>query len=44
MKKYIAKSNGETLIEHTNNLLDEFNLLKITYPRYLMIVAGNYYN
>lgn len=33
MKKYIAKSNGETLIEHTNNLLDEFNLLKITYPQ-----------
>lgn len=33
MNEYIAKSSGETLIEHTNNLLDEFNLLKETYPQ-----------
>lgn len=29
---YIAKSNGESLVEHTNNLLDQLALLRETYP------------
>lgn len=32
---FLAKSNGETLIQHTNNLLKEFNILKSTYPKAL---------
>ena len=31
MIMYLAKSNGESLVRHTNNLLAELNLLKKTY-------------
>ena len=32
---FLAKSNGETLVEHTNNLLKQLNILKTTYPNVL---------
>ena len=51
MEKYIAKSNGETLIQHTNNLTKQFLLLKDTYPDIfnsqnwqLLLLACNYHD
>lgn len=51
MKKYIAKSNGETLVQHTNNLTKQFLLLKDTYPDIfnsqnwqLLLLACNYHD
>lgn len=51
MEKYIAKSNGETLIQHTNNLTKQFLLLKNTYPNIfnsqnwqLLLLACNYHD
>lgn len=35
MNKFLAKSNGETIIQHTENLLDEWQLLKNLYPNAL---------
>ena len=32
---FLAKSNGETLLEHTNNLLKQLNIFKTTYPNAL---------
>lgn len=32
---FLAKSNGETLVEHTNNLLEKLDLLRSTYPHIL---------
>lgn len=32
---FLAKSSGETLVEHTNNLLDQFDCLRSTYPSIL---------
>lgn len=32
---FLAKSNSETLVQHTNNLLDQLDLLKKTYPNIL---------
>lgn len=33
--EFLAKSNGETLIDHTNNLLSQLKILKNTYPEIL---------
>ncbi|MGQ5708739.1 CRISPR-associated endonuclease Cas3'' [Lactobacillus sp. PSON] len=35
MMEFLAKSNGETLIDHTNNLLSQLKILKNTYPEIL---------
>lgn len=35
MNKYLAKSDGETIIQHTQELLNEWDLLKRLYPKAL---------
>lgn len=38
---FLAKSDGETLIQHTKNLLHEFNVLKQLYPQALTETEWN---